>query len=374
MLRFNALIIIAVSAALFALLGGCSKNTTGNEISVGVLVPLTGGAASYGQNSQRGVELALKDFASSHPDIKVKLKVEDSRGEASVGLRAAQKMVEVDGVQAVVGCVTSGVTLAVAPLMNERKIPIISPGGSSPKISDAGDFVFRTWPSDTFEAEAMARLIAEKKFGQIAILKVNNEYGSALEGAFKAKLPSESKVILTESFEQGARDMRTQLEKIKASGAQALYFIGFPEAAVVLGNFYSTVGLSTPIFATSAFEDPQVPQKTGGVLNGTIYAKPVAESAITTSFKEKYKKTFGSDAGVTSDTAYDAATIILNTIAGIVKDGEKVSGLAIQKRLYGVSNFQGASGTLTFDNKGDVIKPIGFFILRDGKYQEYKTK
>jgi branched-chain amino acid transport system substrate-binding protein len=377
MIRKKLLVLVACIILLTTALFSCTSNETTKsgqvDVSIGLLVPLTGGAASYGQNSQRGVELALKEFAASHPNIKIKLYTEDSRGEASHGLRAAQKLVQVNNVKAIIGCVTSGVTLAVAPLMNEQKIAIISTGGSAPSISEAGEFVFRTWPSDTFEAQAMAGMLKDKNIKTLAILRVNNDYGVALENALRSHLAKDIKVLIVENFDQGSRDMRSQLLKIKESKADALYFIGFPEAAVVFGRFYATVGLSMPIFATTAFEDAQIPQKTGSALDGTIYAKPVAESSVTAAFKEKYKKEYGMEMGVTSDTAYDAATVLLNAIARIIEERHEATGVAIQQYLYTVRDFQGASGTFTFDSKGDVVKLIGFFILRKGKYEVYKN-
>src|SRR2546423_9805556 len=71
-------------------------------IRVGVLVPLTGGAASYGQNAKEGVELALQYFARRNPKVKIELSIEDSRGEAAFGVRAAQKLIDVDHVAAVI--------------------------------------------------------------------------------------------------------------------------------------------------------------------------------------------------------------------------------------------------------------------------------
>ena len=100
----------------------------------------------------------------------------NSRGEAAVGNRAASKLVALDRVVAIMGDVTSGVTLAIAPEANEQRVPVVSPGASSPNVTDAGEYVFRTWPSDVFEADAMVRYIASRRITKLAILRINNEY------------------------------------------------------------------------------------------------------------------------------------------------------------------------------------------------------
>lgn len=369
-LKLALIAILVAGLGLFAWRSGWVGKPDGGAVSIGVLVPLTGGAASYGQNSRRGAELALQEFTAANPGVKVRLQVEDSRGEPAAGVSAAQKLLEVDRVTAIMGDVTSGVTLAVAPLMNERKKPLVSPGASSPKVTDAGEFVFRTWPSDTFEAQAMAAHLKKANVASLAILRVNNEYGIAMEAAVRSHLGTSVQISAAENFDQGARDFRTQLLKIKGSGAGALYFIGFPEAAIVLGSSIEASGLTIPIFATSAFEDPQIPAKTGNALNGTVYTKPIAESSATAAFKDRYKKAFGVDAGITSDTAYDATTLILQAIASATSSSQPVTGEAIRDNLLRVRDYTGTSGVITFDAKGDVIKPIGLFSLRNGRFEE----
>ncbi len=340
------------------------------SIKIGVLVPLTGAAASYGENSKMGAALAVEEFNAGHPELKVELISEDSRGEAAQGVKAAQKLLDIDQVVAVVGCVTSGVTLAVAPAMNAKHVPIVSPGGSAPNIRDAGDFVFRTWPSDVFEAAAMADHLKNKKIQRLAILRVNNEYGLAMEKALSQKLAPPTQVVASESFDQGAREMRTQLLKIKEAQPDALFFVGFPEAAIALAPSLSAAGLKIPLFATSGFEDPQVPAKTGGVLEGTIYAKPLADSPAAESFRRAYKERYKGDPGITSDTAYDAAALALRGVAAAISSKQPVTGDFIHDYLLQVRDYAGASGVLSFDDKGDVIKPVGLFTLHNGQYEK----
>ena len=127
---------LAIAAAIGLIGFAVLRSRNPEEIRVGVLVPLTGGAASYGENARKGAELALKEFSASHPSLRVTLRVEDSRGEAAVGLTAANKLVDLDHVVAIMGCVTSGVTLAVAPQANAWKVPLVSPGGELPQSHD----------------------------------------------------------------------------------------------------------------------------------------------------------------------------------------------------------------------------------------------
>ena len=144
-MKSRALIIASIAfVAIAAVVGGLYlRSPAPSSISVGVLVPLTGAAASYGENARKGAELALKEFSARHINLHIDLRIEDFRGEAAVGNSAATKLIDLDHVVAIMGDVTSGVTLAVAPQANEQHIPLVSPGASSPNITDAGEYVFR---------------------------------------------------------------------------------------------------------------------------------------------------------------------------------------------------------------------------------------
>lgn len=362
--------------AFLGLLGGCSDPAAEKpSAAIGLLVPLTGGAASYGENARRGAELALSAFREQYPEVPVELRVQDSRGEAAAGTRAAAKLLDLDRVVAIVGCVTSGVTMAIAPMMNDRQVPVVSPGASSPNITDAGPFIFRTWPSDLYEAAAMAEYIAHSGVKRLAVLKINNEYGLAMERALVAKLQAMAngvEVVAVENFEQGAREVRTQLQRIKQKQADAIYFVGFPEAAVVFGRGFGEAGLDVPVFATSAFEDPQVPANTAGALDGTVYTRPISNSPAAAAFRTAYEAAFAISPGVVSDTSYDATRLILDAVRTEVEAGRRPTGQAIQAYLLAVRNHAGASGMLSFDENGDVSKPIGFFVLRDGEYKAHE--
>ena len=366
-----------VVVIVILIVSGCNVDQNSETINVGLLLPLTGGAASYGQNARQSAELALQEYNASDPSISINLVVEDSKGEAATGNLAVQKLIDLDGVVAVLGCVTSGVTLAVAPTMNTQMVPIISPGASSPNITTAGEYIFRTWPSDMYEAEEMARYIADQQISNVAILRINNEYGMAMENALKESLESSqvsSTISISESFEQGAREMRSQLLRIKESDAEVIYFIGFPEAAIVFGQGFSDVGIALPVLSTSAFEDPQIPATIGDVLNGTIYTKPISNSPNTAAFSSSYSEAFGEDPGLVSDTAYDAMKIILDAIISLHEAGQPITGENIQKFVLEVENYVGVSGILSFDENGDLVKPIGLFMLQDGQYQSLELQ
>ena len=160
-----------------------------------------------------------------------------------------------------------------------------------------------------------------------------------------------------------------RLLRIKNAKPDGIYFVGFPEAAVAFARSYSETKLHVALFATSAFEDPQVPRDSGGALDGTVYTKPLSNSPRLETFRTAYHAAYGQYPGVVSDTAYDATMLILEAIAATASPKHPVTGEGIHDYLLRVKDYVGVSGVLSFDANGDVIKPIGLFALRGGQYE-----
>ncbi len=337
-----------------------------------VLVPLTGAPAAYGLHSKRGAELAFAQFQKAHPEVRVELQVEDTQGDTPEGVIAATKLLDLKRVIAVVCCVTSGGTLAAAPTMNDQRIPMVSAGGSSPKVVQAGEYVFRTWPGDDSEAAKLAALFASRNIKRLAILRANISYGDSFENTLRKNLAQAGNVTaVTDSqlFEQSAAEMDSQLTHIKTSGPDALLFVGFPESAIAFGKSYSRSQLRVPLYATSVFENPQVATSAGEALGGTVFGKPLSKAPAVVNFAQAYRIAYGVEAGLVSDTSYDATMLILNAMLAVQDQARPVSGEALHDFLKQVKEYSGASGAITLGANGRVVKPIELFILKDKRFQ-----
>ena len=118
-------------------------------MKLGAILSLTGAGAPYGQWIQRAVEMAVEDInAASGVHVfevgqkPLTLLVRDDRSQPAIGVQAAQELIE-EGVVAVIGAVVSDVTLALAPVFQQAEIILMSPASSTPKLSNAGDFIYR---------------------------------------------------------------------------------------------------------------------------------------------------------------------------------------------------------------------------------------
>ena len=124
-------------------------------IKIGAILPLTGDLATYGQSGQEGMEIALDEFNKEFPN-KVKLVLEDDKGTVKDGISAINKLITNDKVQIIMGSMSSGVTLGIAPIVEKNKVVLVAPTSTASEVTNAGDFIFRICVSDEYEGKAMA--------------------------------------------------------------------------------------------------------------------------------------------------------------------------------------------------------------------------
>lgn len=241
--------LIAILLIITAFSLGCAKKE--KEIKIGAILPLTGDAAKYGESAKRAIDLAVEEINSTGgiKGSKIKVIYEDDQALPEKGVSAIQKLITVDKVHVVIGAMPSSVTLAMAPIAEKNKVVLFSPASSNPKITEAGDYIFRNDVSDIFEGGKMADETWQRlKFRKAAVLYINNDYGVGIKDVFVYRFTVlGGEIVATENFEQGTTDFRTQLTKIKQGNPEAVYIVGYKEQIQILKQFQGTWSKSSNI-------------------------------------------------------------------------------------------------------------------------------
>lgn len=360
---------------------GCKEKSDGNAnngpvdsstkapIRIGAIFPLTGDAAQWGIPPRNGAVLAVEEIneAGGINGRKFELVVEDTACDPRQGVSAYNKVVATASPAVVIGAVCSGVTLAVAPISEQKQIVLISPASTNPGITDAGDFVFRVVPSDALRGKVFADYVySEAGVRGIDILYINNESGIGNRDSFKKQFTLlGGKVVLEEAYAQNATDLRTQLTKIKNSVAEAVMVVSFPNDTILVMKQAQELEIGKPLFfQTEAVEDPNVLREAGQAAEGAVYILPAeAEGEAAEEFAVLYDSEYGEKPELFAAEAYD----IVHLIADAIRTNPEgtITGSIIRDYLYSVSGFNGASGVLTFDEHGDVLKPMAIKRITD---------
>jgi len=339
---------------------GMSKKSpeVSQPIKIGVMLPLSGDVASYGLLVQKSLELAKKDLGMDN----VELIYEDSLCEGTAAATAINKLISIDGVQAVVGELCSGATLAAAPIAERNKVVLISPSSTSPDLTEAGDYIFRTIPSDTLQGAFGAKLVYDKGYRKLAVLYGNEEYGLGFNNVLKESFGAlGGEVVISETFERGTVDMRTQLTKIKSAEPEVIYIISNSlNSTVAALKQIKELGLEVVLIGSEGLKSEDVVSGAGETAEGLIVT---SVSVGTTGFIEKHRLEYNEDPGAFGAQVYD----ILKALDLAFEQGAK-TGTEIKDKLYEIE-FDGASGHIKFDANGDILGNYDVYVVENGEYK-----
>lgn len=273
-MKMRYVLLTLVSCSLFIFVAACQKQPETKPIRIGAILPLTGDGALYGQQTRAGMDFALDEIngGGGIKGRKVQIIYEDDQLEPKNGVNALQKLAQIDRVPIVIGPVSSGVTLAVAPIANERRVVILSPYASNYKITEAGDYIFRIYPSDAFQGIKDAEVTWDIRCRSAAIFHVNSDYGIGLRNIFKQKyMELRGTIAVEESFEAGAADFRAQLTKIKAAKPDCIFMPGNEKEMGKILIQARELRLDQQFIATDSFLAESIIKEAGKAAEGVIF-------------------------------------------------------------------------------------------------------
>ena len=375
--------VVIIAAIIYFATRRASLPGEPDAIKVGVVLPLTGALAQPGTSAPNGLKLAIEQFNSQKPARGIQLIVEDSQSNPSSGVSAATKLIELDGVKVIIGDIMSSIAMAIAPIAERNQVVLFAPGASNPRFPGIGDYVFRNWASDDYDAKVMATyLLTEHKFESGGVVYVNNDYGLGLAQAFRKSFEARGgSVLVYESYSQGATDFRPIIAKITAH--PTMEFLYIPGQPVENGHLVKQLrenGVELFMAANLSVESPEFLNVVGGSGAGILFTTPVFEpneaGMTALSFGSAYERAYGTAPDVTAGHAYDAGRILILALEECSFDLAK-----LRDSLAEVQNFPGVTGKTSFTQNGDVRKDVLIKVMeasgssrRIGKYNVEPTK
>lgn len=351
--------IAVVVIGIIAIMGGSGSDT----VKIGVLQPLTGDAASYGESELRAIQVAVDEINVKGGVLgkNIELIVEDGKCDPQAGGTAAQKLVNVDGVKIIIGGACSGETLAASKVTEPAKVILLSPSASSPKVTEAGDFVFRTYPSDALAGKiAASYAYREIKARKAAIVSELTDYAQGLRDVYKSSFAAlGGKIVADETYTTGDTDFRTQILKIKNAKPDVIYVI--PQTVTPgLAIFKQLRENKVSVAFTTAevLLDRQAVKDNKDVLEGVIGVEPAIDwdgNSKAHGFREAHRLKFKDvDPGSFAANAYDAVYLVKEALEATIASGE-IDAEKVRDWLYAVKNWPGAVGPFTMDKNGDPL-------------------
>jgi branched-chain amino acid transport system substrate-binding protein len=378
--------------------GGAPDAASGDAISVGALMPLTGDLQAYGESAVNGINLAVEEINAAGGVLgrPLELAIGDTQTAPQPSIDAAQRLISVEGVDVVIGPMSSGEAIPVSEsVTSKNNVLQLTNSATSPVISDLddSDLTFRTVPSDAYQGVALAEVVRAKNLTNLAVIYINNDYGQGLADSFQAAFEAAGGTVSgAVPYEQGQASYRGELQQLANGDAEALVLIGYPENGITILKQSLEEEFFDRFVFTDGMKAPEVIEAIGAdFLNGSIGTTPqaVAESEAYQSFVKAYEVKFGElPPKPYIDTAYDAMMLI----ALAMEKAGSTEGPAVRDALREVANspgteirpgewakaltaikagedidYIGASGSLEFDDKGDVSGTFAEWAIENGE-------
>jgi branched-chain amino acid transport system substrate-binding protein len=353
----------AVAAALWMSAGITSAQAADMVVKIGHVGPTSGAIAHLGKDNEYGAIMAIEELNAKGVKIggktvKFELLAEDDAADPKQGTAAAQKLVDAK-VNGVVGHLNSGTTIPASRIYNDAGLPQISPSATNPKYTRQGyDTTFRMVADDTQLGGTLGRYAINTLKGKtVAVIDDRTAYGQGVADEFeKGVKGAGGQVVAREFTNDKATDFQAILTSIKGKKPDVVFFGGMDAVAGPMLRQMKALGVSAKFMGGDGICSSALPKLAGDALaDNMVYCaeaggvdeagKPAMEK-----FRADFKKKFGVEVQVYAPYVYDSVNIMADAM---VRAGSADPAKYL-KALHATKGYQGVTGVVTFDKKGDI--------------------
>lgn len=358
--------------AVVLAVAGCQQDQT---VRFGAVLPLTGEAAIYGQPIRKGVELAFEELKTREDfPYEVALTVVDSQSDPAKAKALLAEVYE-QGALAVIGGVTTDEALAMVAVADRYDQVLISPSASTPELTGISKNFYRVFPSDAREGATMGNFATQKLNAEkVVILAKESAYARGIQQVFKAQFEQfGGQVLDLIEFPSVPSDLSGLVERVMTLQPDAVYLAAYAKDLAQMIKGLRALGYKGTIFTTSAFAAPESIEQVGRPAEGVFLTQaafdPTSEDPKVRGFVQAYQTKYGVNPDLYAAHGYDS----LNVLAQAVLEGGTLPS-EVWKGIRSIRGYQGATGTIQFDERGDVQKFPRVYVVNNGQLIDYEAE
>lgn len=365
-----SLVFLCFLLLLFAL-SGCGRKE--QEVKIGIIVPLSGQLAVYGEGVRDGAILAFDkvNAAGGIDGKKIVPVVVDNKADGAETANALNKLITKDKVVAVVGPVISATANVAGPIAVRERIPLITPTATAIEVTEVGEYVSRTCFLDDFQGSVMARFAIENLQAKKAaiIFDLANDYSIGLKNVF-AKTFTElgGEVVEIVSYTTGDSDFNAQLTKIKAVNPDVIYLPAYYSDDVLFLRQAKNLGITATFMGADGWDAQELidgaKEDAEGVYFTTHYT-PTDPAEIVQNFLRDYQEKYNKFPIVLAALGYDAAALL----AEAIDRADSLDPKDIKDAINSTVDFKGVTGMITLDKNRNPVKEITIATVKNGRFE-----
>lgn len=374
------------AAAIVALTAAQNPVNAAEPIKIGSFIAATGPAAFLGDPEAKTLRLYIEKInkeggINGRP---VKLVMYDTGMNAKNAISFVKRLIQQDEVDIIIGGTTTGETMAVIPIVQRAKVPLVSLAGASVVVQPVKKWVFKTPHTDRMAVAKVYDDMKARGVKRIGVIAGSGGFDkSCLRNAKSLAKTRGLKIVASETFGRGDNDVTPQLTKIKNTrGLQAVLFCGFGASAVIVTKNYRQLGIKAPLYhnhgscskgfvkgAGKAAEGVRLPCAALLVADQLPDSDPQKKIAL--AYAAAYTAKYGEEVSTFGGHAYDALFLVVNAL----KRAGSTDKAKVRAALESTKNFVGVDGIFTMsatDHMGLDLRSFQMLEVRNGRWQLIK--
>jgi len=371
-------IIVTIFAILMvvSLFTACGGQKSADTIKIGINMELSGPVATYGEDTVKGIDLAIKQIndAGGINGKKVEVIKYDNKSDAAEATTLATKLMTSDKVLAIMGPATSGAFKAEIPVAIQNKVPVISGSATADDVtvdaSGVKEYAFRICFNDSYQGTAMANFALKNlsKTKAVILMDSSNDYSKGLAESFTVAFTEGGGTIVSqEAYVAGDTDFNAVLTKMKDMDFDVLFVPGYYEEAGLIIKQARVLGITVPVLGADGFDSPKLAELAGADAANDIYFSnhysSLDESPVVQDFIKAFKTEYGVEPNAFNALGYDLAKF---TCDGIGR-ASQLTGEAVKDALEATKDFEGVTGTFSVGEDHNAIKALVVIEVQGGK-------
>jgi branched-chain amino acid transport system substrate-binding protein len=330
----------------------CGSAFAAGTIKIGGLFAVTGPAAFIGDPAKKTLEMLVKDAnrKGGINGMKIETIIYDTGGDPTKAVQLATRLIKDDKVNVIVGPSTTGESMAVIPLVEKAKIPMISNAAGGKIVDPVKYWVFKTAASDHIAVEKLLNYVHSKNQKRIALLTVSDGFGTSGREQLKAYAAKQGfTIVADEVFAPKDTDMTPQLTRIRGSKADAVIAWALNPGMAIIAKNVKQLNIKVPLYMSHGTATTKFIELAGDAADGVIH--PAGKMAVYDSLPKsdpqakllkdyylEYKKLYGEEATTFGGYAYDAFQLIASAVEKGNTTPEQIrNGIEQAKKVPSVS-------------------------------------
>ena len=345
-------------------------------IKVGVIGPVTGGSAIYGEGAQNAITMAVEEINASDSEYKVEIinggKMADDASDAKQTINAYNSLIK-ENPDAVVGSFFSSVTLPMAEQASKDNMLLIATGATNKDITLKGPTIFRDCFIDPYQGKMAAQFAKEKGWKKAAVIYAkDDDYSNGLKDAFIENAEANGiEIVYTGECTTKDTDFSSQTSQVVAKGADFLFYPAFLDTVPLLVSAARDSGFDGAIMGGDGWDGADTKgfeEKFNNCYFTNHYSSEDTAPAVS-NFVSKYTEKYGAESlNACAALYYDAIYMLVEA----AKNGGAADTASLIKGMTGMT-FTGVGGTFTLDENGDPEKSVAINTYESGKVKWLMT-